>query len=234
MVLPKISSTHARTGPAPRPRIEQGRLRQDLLDDPGGPAVGQALFAAVGVVDEPVVIEAEEVQDRRLEVVGRDDVLGRAVADLVGGAEGHAALDPAAGQPDREALAVVVAAGGRVEVPLADRQPADLAAPVNERRVEQAALLEVLHQRRGRLVGPPADGGQARADAGVSVPRLAAEEELDEPHAALHQPPGDQAARAVLAGRVLVESVEPPDVTRARSEMSSASLAAVCMAAASS
>ena len=84
---------------------------QNLLDHPRRPAVGQPLFAAVGVVDEPVVVEAEEVQDRRLEVVGRDDVLDRAVADLVGGAVGHAALDAAAGQPDREALAVVVAAG---------------------------------------------------------------------------------------------------------------------------
>ena len=47
---------------------------------------------------------------------------------------------------------------------------------------------------------------------GVMVPRLAAQKELHEPDSALHQPAGDQAARAVLAGRVLVESVEPPDV----------------------
>ena len=123
-------------------------------------AVDQPLFAAVGVVDEPVVIEAEEVQDRRLEVVGGDDVFDRAVADLVGGAVGHAPLDPAAGQPDREALAVVVAAGGRIGISFGDRQPADLAAPVDERRVEQPALLEVLDQGRGRLVGPPADRRQ--------------------------------------------------------------------------
>ena len=44
------------------------------------------------------------------------------------------------------------------------------------------------------------------------VPRLAAEKELHEPHAALDQPAGDQTARAILAGRVLVESIEPADV----------------------
>ena len=49
-----------------------------------------------------------------------------------------------------------------VQLALAHRQPADLAAPVDERRVEQAALLQVLHQGRGRLVGPPADRRQRR------------------------------------------------------------------------
>ena len=43
------------------------------------------------------------------------------------------------------------------------------------------------------------------------IPGLAAEEELDEPDAALHQSPRDQAARAVLPRVVLVESVEPSD-----------------------
>ena len=114
---------------------------QDFLDDAGGPAVGQALFAAVGVVDEPGVVEAEEMQDRGLEVVRSDDVLDCAVADFVGGAERLASLDSAAGKPDREALAVVVAAGAGVEVALADRQAADLAAPVDEGRFQQPALL---------------------------------------------------------------------------------------------
>ena len=85
-------------------------------------AVGDALLAAVGVIDEPGVVEAEQVQDRRLEVVGRDDVHGGLVADLVGRAVGHAALDAAAGQPDREALAVVVAA--RRCRPVRPRRPA--------------------------------------------------------------------------------------------------------------
>ena len=51
--------------------------------------------------------------------------------------------------------------------------------------------------------------GSALRMRGVGVPGLAAQEELDEPHAALDQSAGDQAARAVLAGRVLVEAVEP-------------------------
>ena len=115
------------------------------------------------------------------------------------------------------------------EFPLAHRQPADLAAPVDERRVEQPALLQVLDQRRGRLVGALADRRQRRADVVVRVPRLAAEEELHEPHAALDQPAGDQAAGAVLArsrpgrGRTCFR------MCSGSRETSSASLAAVCM-----
>ena len=60
---------------------------QNFLDNPCLLTVDQPLFSAVGVVDEPVVVEAEELQDGRLEVVGRDDILDGAVADLVGGAD---------------------------------------------------------------------------------------------------------------------------------------------------
>ena len=58
------------------------------------------------------------------------------VAELVGGAVGHAPLDAAAGHPEREAEDVVVAAG-----PLAHRRAAELAAPEDQRVVEHPALL---------------------------------------------------------------------------------------------
>ena len=48
----------------------------------------------------------------------------------------------------------------------------------------------------------------------MGVPGLAAEEDLDEPHASFHEPACDQAARAVFAGLVLVQSVESFDVSR--------------------
>ena len=69
-----------------------------------------------------------------------DPVLDRVQADLVGRAVGHAALDAAAGHPDREAVGVVVAAVAA----LAHRRAAELAAPDHQRRVEQAAPLQVL------------------------------------------------------------------------------------------
>ena len=133
----------------------------NLLDDAGWSTVGEALFAAAGMIDESSMVEAEKVQDRRLEVVRSDNVLHRAVADFVSGSERLATLNSAAGKPDREALAVVVAPCAGVEIALADRQPADLAAPVDEGRFQEAALLEVAHQGRGRPVSAPASGNGA-------------------------------------------------------------------------
>ena len=56
------------------------------------------------------MVEAEEVQDRRVEVVDVDRVLDGLEAELVGGAVDVPAFDAAAGQPDREAPVIVVAA----------------------------------------------------------------------------------------------------------------------------
>ena len=133
---------------------------QDFLDDSCVPTIDQPLFSTVGMIDESVVIEAEELQDSRLEVVGGHNILDRAVTDFVGGSVGHAPLDPAAREPGREALAVVVAAGGRVGITFGDGKPADLSAPMDERRVEQPALLQVLDKGRGRLVGSATDRRQ--------------------------------------------------------------------------
>ncbi len=216
-------------------RLGPRRCREDFAHDAGGAAVGDVLGAAVGVVGQARVVQAELVQDRGLEVVRGDDIVGGAVADLVGAAVGHAALDSAAGEPDREALAVVVSARVVVEGSLADREPADLAAPVDERGVQKAAACfrSATSAAAGRSVRRQISGSVFLM-AAVVVPRLAAQEELDEADTTLDQPPRDRAAGAVLAGGVLVQAVEPLDVLGARPRRRARSLAAVCMAAASS
>ena len=130
---------------------------KDFLDDSGVLPIDQPLFSAIDVIDEAAVIEAEEMQDGRLEIVGGHDIFDGAVADLIGGAVGHPPLDPASCKPDREALAVVIATGGGSRISFGNRQPADLSTPVDQGCVEQPALFEIFHKGRGRLVGPPAD-----------------------------------------------------------------------------
>ena len=66
-------------------------------------------------------------------------------------ADADAALDAAAGQPHREAVGVVVAA--RALGVLGGRLAAELAAPDDQRLVQQAAALQVLEQAGDRLVG---------------------------------------------------------------------------------
>ena len=74
--------------------------------------VGQAAVDAVVAEGQLGVVDAQQVQDRGVQVVAA----GRARAVLPGPfvalAVGDAALDAAAGQPGDERAAVVVAAGG--------------------------------------------------------------------------------------------------------------------------
>ena len=62
-------------------------------------------------------------------------------------------LIAAARHPNAETARVMVAAEVvGADLALAVRRPAELAAPDHQRRIEQAALLEVRHQRRRRSI----------------------------------------------------------------------------------
>ena len=93
-------------------------------------------------------VEAELLQDRGVDVGDVVAVLDGVEADLVGRAVNDAALDAAAGHPDREAVDVMVAAVGALRAGRA----AELGGEEHDRRVEQAALLQVLQQAGDRLV----------------------------------------------------------------------------------
>src|ERR1022692_3702284 len=79
-------------------------------------------------------------------------VLHRLGAERVRGAVDRAAPDAAARQPDRERPGVVVAAGILVAVAVPCRLPAEFAAPEDERRAEEPALLQVRQERGDGLV----------------------------------------------------------------------------------
>ena len=72
-------------------------------------------------------------------------------ADLIGGADHTAAVDAATGQPDGEAVGIVVPAA----IPLLHRGPAELAPPDHEGLVEETAPGEVGEERGGRPVSLP-------------------------------------------------------------------------------
>ncbi len=110
----------------------------------------------------------------------------------------------------REAEGIVIAAVG----PLGHRRAAELAAPDDQRRLEQAAGLQVLEQAGDRLVDGAGVVLVAGLQVGVLVPAVGADvgtEQLDEAHAPLDQPPGEQAfAGEDLRRRIrIVEAVEP-------------------------
>ena len=108
--------------------------------------VGEALVAALAGEGEALEVEAEQVKDRGVEVGDVAAVGDGVVAEVVGRAVGLAALDAAAGEPDGEAVGVVVAA----VLALGAGRPAELAAPDDQGLLEQAALLQVGEQAGDR------------------------------------------------------------------------------------
>ena len=85
-----------------------------------------------------------------VQVVDVDRVGGDVEAEFVGLAVHVTGLHSAAGQPQAEAAVVVVAA---VVAALHHRRPAEFAAPDDDRVLQQAALLEIGHERGAGLIG---------------------------------------------------------------------------------
>src|SRR5690606_36883930 len=93
----------------------------------------------------------------------------------------------------RERVRVVIATRTRaiVELPLEERSAAELAAPDDERVVEETASGEVLDQRRGRLIGVAALVVELGREAiGLCTPRV---HELYEAHASRDEPSREEA-----------------------------------------
>ena len=170
--------------------------------------VGEPEVAALVAEGESLVVEAEAVQDRGLQVVHMHLVPRDMKAQLVGLTVADAPLHATAGEPHREGVGVVVAAHRTAEhgAGLHHRRAAKLTAPDDERAVEHAATLEISHERGARPIGRRAVVLHVARDVGMTVPALVIDRH--EPHAPLHQPPGDQAGprEARLLGLAAIEA----------------------------
>ena len=101
------------------------------------------------------VVEAELVEEGGVQVADVDGMFDGAEAEFVGDAERDAGFEAAAGHPHGEGVDVMVAAGRFPR--FAHRRAAELAAPEHDRRVEQSAATEILHQCGRRLIDLFAD-----------------------------------------------------------------------------
>src|SRR3954471_3561307 len=111
------------------------------------------------------------MQGGGLEVMDVDRVAGDVVAVVVGFAVGEAGLDAAAGHPEGEAAAVVVAAVVVLgEGPLGVDGAAEFASPDDQRLVQQAAVPQVLDEGGGGAVHVAALAADLAGEATVLVP----------------------------------------------------------------
>src|SRR5580704_969833 len=221
---------------APKKPPKSPGLCQNVMDHVAAD-VGQAAGDAVMADGEPLVVDAQQVQHRGVDVVagGRAVAVGRFVAPFVAGAECRTPADSAAGQPVGVGERVVVAAFA----PPGARHAAELSRPVDERVVQQAALFEVEDQ--GGRGASHAEGHWAvvTGDVFVRVPVstrktvVAAGPDLHEPYAALQQTSGNEAFTAEVngfllgvdlggkSGRRIVEAVHLQDVFRLAGDVES-------------
>src|SRR5207249_4014898 len=115
--------------------------------------------------------------------------------------------DAAAGQPGGETPRVVIAA----DAALAHRRAAELAAPDDQRAVQQAARLQVAEQPGDGPITLAAVAAVVALHVAVRIPLAArAAVELHETHAALHQPPRQQAVAPHSLRHLVVQAVELP------------------------
>src|SRR5262245_48572232 len=140
--------------------------------------IRQPEIAALKAIRQPPMVDAQAVEQRGVEVVDVDGIADDVVAVVVGFAVAHAGPDAAAGEEEREAAAMVVAAMvGRGQRALAVDGAAELAAPDDQRVFQEATLLEVLDERGGGLIDVVALATDLPRQVAVLVP--AAVHELD-------------------------------------------------------
>ena len=165
--------------------------------------VGEAEVAARMPVGEALVVEAQQMEQRGVQVVHVHRVLLRVVAVVVGAAVGEAWLHAAAGEEVGEPMWVVIAAGAA----FAGRRASEFAAPPDERVFEHPALLEIGQQRCNRLIDLGGVLRMVRLKVAVLVP-LVAVGDLHEAHAALEQSPRHHALATEVLGPFVVEAIE--------------------------
>src|SRR6266511_3748689 len=147
--LPAISSNafsfSIPTHPLPLPGGEL--VRSNDLFDHSAFDEREPLIPAQMWIGQLTLVEAELVEDGRVEVAEVDGSLDGAQANGVGGAQHLAAFDSSARQPHAEAEIVVVAAlaGFRLG------RTAKFTAPQHQRAVEQSASLQILQEPRDGL-----------------------------------------------------------------------------------
>src|SRR5690242_20681944 len=93
-------------------------------------------------IRQPMLIQTQLVEDRRVDVPEVVRRLHGAEADGVGRSDDLPALDATAGHPHREAQIVVIATAAGLTL----RRASELAAPENERAVQQTPTLQVFEQ----------------------------------------------------------------------------------------
>lgn len=138
-------------GPPPSTELDSGNpVFYEFSGD-----VGESKIAALEAVREAEVIESEQVEQRRVEIIDVDWVTRDIPTDFVGFTVGESAFESAASHQDGECEGVMVTPCDVLAAAaiFAERGSSKLASDDDEGFVEQAALFEVFDKGGNGLVG---------------------------------------------------------------------------------
>ena len=143
------------------------------------------------------MIEAEQAEDRGVQVVNIDAVSRHLATDFVGFTVVHAALNTATRHPAAVSLRPVVTTAIRIDATSRGRRTTEFSTPDDEGLVQETALLQVRNQsgRRGIHVSGRASG--SGEDIGVVIPTTRID--LNEANAALYEATGTEKFRTEVA-----------------------------------
>ena len=171
------------------------------------------------------MVQPQQVQDRRVEVIQRMHVLDRLLAQLIRHPVAHAAAHARSGHPAREPIRIVIPPDRPL---LEERHPAKLRAPNHQRVLQQSALAQIPDQCRRRLIEDRCVPQVLFLEFAVTVPvqlpatRIGAIEQLHEPNPLLDQAPRQDAVlREGCLDRVrrVIRAIAPEDVRRFRGQI---------------
>src|SRR5215468_3378186 len=94
------------------------------------------------------VVESEQIQNRRVEIVDVALVLGHFHTVIIGLTVNNSTFDAAAGQPRRESVGEMAAP----VIAFRRGRASELGGPYDQSPVEQSARLQIADQSRDRLV----------------------------------------------------------------------------------
>ena len=159
------------------------------------------------------VIDSEQVQERRVQVVYVDRVPGDVVGKRVGGSIGCAGSHATTRHPDRKATWMMVPAKALAgQFSLAVVRTAKFSTPDYERVFQQTASLQIPDQRSRRLVCFTTLSTYCIREIAVLVP--AGMVELNETYPPFSKPTGQQAIGCIGARLLRVVSVFLEDMFR--------------------
>src|SRR5262245_12058823 len=109
--------------------------------------IGEPMMAALILKSEPLVVDSQRMQHRRMQIVDRHRAVDDVVREIVSFSIGDAWRKSATGQPHREAARMMIAPiVFRGQFSLAVNGPPELSPPDDESFIEQAPLGQILNE----------------------------------------------------------------------------------------